>query len=142
MEHFDSELHDLVRLMQKELRESGNGLAVAAPQIGVTKQVVVYRLTTGDEGVLVNPRIRPLKGRWMYQEGCLSFPGMFWWVDRPNIVELTYFDKAGNEHRRTDDTIYGRLWQHEVDHLHGRLVIDLLNKTDRRKVERKMTVSV
>jgi peptide deformylase len=74
----------------------------------------------------------------MYREGCLSFPGRFWWIDRPAVVTMTYYDVKGNKHVREDNALAGRLWQHEVDHLKGRLFIDRLTKSHRKKFEREL----
>src|SRR4029079_16655880 len=69
------------------------GLGLAAPQVGVQKRVFVYDLHD-DEGpkVVLNPRIAESRGEWVYEEGCLSVPGLSWEIVRPNEVHLVGLD--------------------------------------------------
>jgi peptide deformylase len=107
------------------------GLGLAAPQVGVQKRLFVYDL--GDQpGVLVNPVIKETDGEWLYEEGCLSVPGLSWEILRPNRVHLVGYDLDGNEVDPEVDELAGRLFQHEFDHLDGKLLLEYLDEDQRR----------
>ena len=110
------------------------GLGLAAPQIGVQKRVFVYDLHD-EQGpkALVNPTISEARGEWAYEEGCLSVPGLHWEIVRPKEVHVTGYDLDGNEVSIEADELLARLMQHELDHLDGKLLIDLLD-ADQRKI--------
>ena len=117
----------LVRLVDDmfETMYDAPGIGLAAPQVGVQKRLFVYDL--GDEpGVLVNPVIKETDGEWLYEEGCLSVPGLSWEILRPNRVHLVGYDLDGNEIDLEVDELAGRLFQHEFDHLDGVLYADRL----------------
>ena len=107
------------------------GIGLAAPQVGVQKRLFVYDL--GDEpGVLVNPVIKETDGEWLCEEGCLSVPGLSWEILRPNRVHLVGYDLDGNEIDLEVDELAGRLFQHEFDHLDGKLLLEYLDEDQRR----------
>ena len=108
------------------------GIGLAAPQIGVQKRLFVYDLGEGDQHVLVNPEIVESEGEWLYEEGCLSIPGLSFEIVRPKIVHLRGRDLDGNEVELEADELLGRLFQHELDHLNGVLMLDLLDDDDRK----------
>lgn len=129
----DGRLARLADDMVSTLYEAA-GLGLAAPQVGVQKRLFVYDLRD-DEGpkVVVNPKISEARGEWVYEEGCLSVPGLSWEIVRPKEVHLTGVDLDGNEVSLEADELTARLFQHELDHLDGRLLLDLLD-ADQRKV--------
>jgi peptide deformylase len=129
----DGRLARLAEDMVSTLYEAA-GLGLAAPQVGVQKRLFVYDLRD-DEGpkVLVNPTISDSRGEWVYEEGCLSVPGLSWEIVRPKEVHLTGYDLDGNEVSLEADELTARLFQHELDHLDGKLLLDLLD-ADQRKV--------
>lgn len=113
------------------------GVGLAAPQIGVNRRVVVIRDPGRPEGQqrldLVNPVVQRTFGSEVpFEEGCLSFPGLYTDVIRPQGVELVYETPGQNElqHLRTDKVL-ARIILHEVDHLDGVLFVDHLNAVDR-----------
>jgi peptide deformylase len=109
------------------------GLGLAATQVGVNRRFFVYDLGDGTgPHSIVNPVIQESRGEWLYEEGCLSVPGLHWDIVRPNEVHLTGYDLDGNEVSIEADELLGRLFQHEIDHLDGVLLIDRL-EDDRRK---------
>jgi peptide deformylase len=108
------------------------GIGLAAPQVGVGKRLFVYDIGEGRE-VLVNPVISETDGEWVYDEGCLSVPEMSFEIVRPKRVHLTGLDLDGNEVSLEADELLARLFQHELDHLDGVLLLDLLDE-DQRKV--------
>jgi peptide deformylase len=123
----------LVRLVEDmfDTMYDAPGLGLAAPQVGVQKRLFVYDL--GDQpGVLVNPVIKETDGEWLYEEGCLSVPGLSWEILRPNRVHLVGYDLDGNEVDLEVDELAGRLFQHEFDHLDGKLLLEYLDDDQRR----------
>jgi peptide deformylase len=113
------------------------GIGLAAPQVGIGRRLFVYDLELGDEpGVLINPVITGTDGEWWFEEGCLSIPGEHFEICRPKQIEVTGFDLDGNEVSFEADELMSRLVQHELDHLDGRLMLDLLDE-DEAKAARK-----
>jgi peptide deformylase len=113
--------------------EPGSGLA--APQVGVQKRLFVYDVGQGPVAV-VNPQIVESDGEWVYDEGCLSIPGLSFELVRPRNVHLVGFDLDGNEVSIEATDLEARCLQHELDHLDGVLYIERLDD-DQRKVARK-----
>jgi peptide deformylase len=132
----DGRLAVIVEGMTSALYEA-HGLAVAAPQVGVLKRVFVYDMNEGDgPQVLVNPTIRESSGEWSYEEGCLSVPGLAWEIVRPRQVEVTGLDLDGNEVTFEADDLLARMFQHEIDHLDGVLLLDRLDEDQRKDAKR------
>src|SRR3954447_14973444 len=121
------------------------GLGLAAPQVGVQRRMFVYDLhdDTGPK-VIINPTVSEARGEWVYEEGCLSVPGLSWEIVRPKEVHLTGFDLEGNEVSIEADELTARLFQHELDHLDGVLLIDRLDADVRKqalKTLRELTMN-
>jgi peptide deformylase len=132
----DGRLAAIVEGMTGALYEA-SGLAVAAPQVGVLKRVFVYDMNEGDgPQVLVNPTIRESSGEWAFEEGCLSVPGLAWEIVRPKQVEVTGLDLDGNEVTFEADELLARMFQHEIDHLDGVLLLDRLDEDQRKDAKR------
>ena len=110
-----------------------DGIGLAANQVGVDKRIFViyYKLIdkTKDFLVLINPELTAFEGKYEYEEGCLSVPGIFENVIRPEKVEVKFQDIDGNEHKIEADGLLARVIQHENDHLDGILFIDRIPKT-------------
>ena len=128
----DGKLRRLVDDMFTTLYDSGNGIALAAPQIGVRKQIVVWDLGDGERHVIFNPEIVESDGEWVYDEGCLSIPGLYVEMVRPKTVLMRGVDMEGNVVEREADELEARMYQHELDHLHGVLMFDRM-EADQRK---------
>lgn len=111
------------------------GIGLAAPQVGVRKRFFVYDHGGGPE-VLINPEITEADGEWEYDEGCLSVPGLSWTIVRPKTVHITGYDLDGNDVSIEADEIVARLFQHELDHLNGVLLVDHLDDEQRREAMR------
>jgi len=121
----------LVDDMFGALYRSDNGLALAAPQIGVQKQVFVWDF--GEEpAVVFNPEIVESDGEWVYEEGCLSIPGLYVEIVRPKTVHLRGVDLDGNPVEWEADELQARMFQHELDHLNGVLMFDRMTPEQRR----------
>jgi peptide deformylase len=113
------------------------GVGLAANQIGVQKRLFVYDKGDGPV-VVVNPQILETSGEWIYEEGCLSVPGLSWEIARPNSVHLVGRDLDGNELDIQTEEFEARIFQHEVDHLNGFLLIDRLDHEQRKAAKRAL----
>jgi peptide deformylase len=125
----------LVRLTEEMITTmyEAPGLGLAAPQVGVQKRLFVYDLNDGGGAkVLVNPEIRESSGEWSYHEGCLSVPDLAFDIIRPKEIHLVGYDLDGNEVSVEADELLSRLYQHELDHLDGILLLDLLDDETRK----------
>jgi peptide deformylase len=108
------------------------GIGLAAPQIGVQKRFFVYDIGEGPEAI-VNPVITESRGEWYFEEGCLSVPGLSFEIVRPKEIHITGYDLHGNEVSLEADELLSRLFQHELDHLDGVLLLDHLDEKTRKK---------
>ena len=127
----DGKVARLVDDMFATLVDSGNGIALAAPQIGVQKQVVVWDIDDNPLAI-INPEIVESDGEWVYDEGCLSIPGLYVEMLRPKTVLVRGIDLAGESVEFEADELVARMFQHEIDHLNGVLMFDRL-EGDQRK---------
>lgn len=133
IENIDAKVAALAQSMIETMHDAP-GVGLAANQIGVQKRLFVYDKGDGPH-VVVNPIIVETSGEWLHDEGCLSVPGLNWEILRPNAVHLRGYDLDGNELDIETDEYEGRIFQHEVDHLDGVLLIERL--TDEQKKEAK-----
>ncbi|CAB4364473.1 MAG: peptide deformylase [Actinobacteria bacterium] len=121
----------LVDDMFDTLYESDSGIALAAPQIGVQKQIVVWDLDDAPMAI-INPVVVESDGEFVYSEGCLSIPDLYVDILRPNHVLVRGLDIDGNEVEIEGSELMGRLLQHEIDHLHGVLMFDRMTPDQRK----------
>jgi len=136
VEDIDGTLKQLADDMVQTMYEAP-GVGLAAPQVGVQKRMFVY--DTGDGAgpvTVVNPVLAEARGEWTFDEGCLSVPGLSWPIVRPKEVHLTGFDLDGNEISVAADEFLARVFQHEVDHLDGVLLVERLDDDQRREAKR------
>ena len=116
-------------------RLAGDGVGLAAPQIGDDRRLIVIddpRKVGRKPLVLVNPTIERTSGpSEPFEEGCLSFPGLYLTIRRRRGVRFRYFDLAGRQHRLADNGLLARIVQHEIDHLDGILFCDRLPRAGR-----------
>lgn len=127
----DGKVVRLVDDMFDTLVDSGNGIALAAPQIGVGRRVVVWDID-GEQLAIVNPEIVESDGEWVFDEGCLSIPGLYVEMVRPKTVLVRGVSLAGEVVEFEADELEARMFQHEIDHLDGVLMFDRL-EGDQRK---------
>lgn len=109
-----------------ELMREGKGVGLAAPQVGLPLRLFVCN-TTGnpqDDRIFVNPELGDLEGMVEANEGCLSLPEVTVPMRRAESATVTARDTDGREFRVTGKDLEARVWQHETDHLEGRLIID------------------
>ena len=119
---FDEKLHILLDDMY-ETMQSRDGVGLAAPQVGILKRAVV--IDVGDGKIeLINPEIVEESGEQTGSEGCLSVPGVFGEVTRPNVVTVKAQDRDGKWFKITGKELLARAFCHEIEHLDGKLVLD------------------
>lgn len=114
---FDERLHQLLDDMLETMRRE-DGVGLAANQVGLLKQVVVIEVD-GKVYELINPEIIKTSGEQTGPEGCLSFPGQYGLVTRPNKVTAKAFDRNGKSYKVTGEGLLARALMHETDHLKG-----------------------
>ncbi|MGI8755056.1 MAG: peptide deformylase [Acidimicrobiales bacterium] len=115
------------------------GLGLAAPQVGVQKRLFVWDLNDGSgPHTMVNPEIVESDGEWIYEEGCLSVPGLSWEIVRPNHVHVVGHDLDGNEVSLEASELAGRMFQHELDHLDGVLLVERLDPDQAKAAKRQV----
>ncbi len=149
IETIDQDVLDLIDDLIDTMREGATpGVGLAAPQLGVARAVIVAEPPPdyeGDEAIhrgaiaLVNPEIVLASGSpVVIEEGCLSCPGVTAEVERPSHVIVKGLDKNGNPVRLEVSGALARIFQHEIDHLHGRFFFDHLNPIKRQLVKARI----
>ncbi len=136
---FDEKLWILLDDMAETLVDA-NGVGLAAPQVGILRRVVV--IDVGDEIVeLVNPEILETSGEQDGMEGCLSVPGEYWMVKRPNHVKARAQDRRGDWFEIEGEELIARCICHECDHLDGHLYMEIAyRKLSDEEIERMHTI--
>ena len=129
VDRVDSKLRKLLDDMADTLYDA-NGVGLAAPQVGIPIRVVV--IDVGDGLIeMVNPVIRYKEGEQLGAEGCLSVPGIFGDVKRAEVVKVEFTDRKNKRKVLTGSGLLARCIQHELDHLEGRLFIDIAERLRR-----------
>lgn len=125
---------DLRRLGERmlQLMEEAEGVGLAAPQVGVGIRMFVSAPARegGSSRVVVNPRFVELSGADQAEEGCLSLPRVFVSMRRATRAVMQAVDTDGNPVELIGTGMEARVWQHELDHLDGRLIIDNMSPSD------------
>jgi len=138
-----------------ETMDAAQGVGLAAPQVDQSLRIFVIDpspfaeredLSEAEKQELLNARmafINPVKieesgPETVFEEGCLSIPGVYGKVKRPARITLEYYDTEGNKHRRTFDGLMARVIQHEYDHIEGILFTDLLSPLKKRMLKQKL----
>ena len=135
---FDDALRMLVDAMFDTLVEA-DGVGLAAPQVGVSERFFIVDLRRGENSryVFINPEILETSiEECPYEEGCLSIPGLYHEVMRPQKVKVQAQDLSGKHFTIEADGMLARVIQHENDHLNGILFIDHLDENDRSRMEK------
>ncbi len=116
-------LKELIEDMFETMYETG-GVGLAAPQVGILKQIVVIDVEDGNQYVLINPEITETEGEQTGPEGCLSVPGKSGTVTRPEKVTVKAYNEDMEPIELTGEGFLARAICHECDHLHGCLYVD------------------
>lgn len=126
VEKFDGRLHKLLDDMAETL-EQANGVGLAAPQIGILRRVVI--VDTGEKILeLVNPTLLETSGEQVGAEGCLSVPGKYGLVKRPNHAKVRAQDRNGNWYEAEGEELIARCFCHELDHLDGIVYTEVMER--------------
>ena len=119
------------------------GIGLAAIQVGVPKRVIVIDLSKEEERkpfYFINPRImKKSENNSTYEEGCLSVPGQFAEIDRPDQCHISYLDYNGQKKELKTEGLLATCIQHEMDHLEGILFIDYLSKLKKNFIVKKLS---
>jgi peptide deformylase len=139
---FDTpELHKFVEDMFESMY-AAKGVGLAAPQIGFARRIAVIDASNGEDAadkiVLINPTIVNAEGKQQGEEGCLSIPGFREQVRRAKRVTVRARNAKGEEFERTGEDLLARAFQHETDHLNGRLYITHISALKRDLMKRKI----
>lgn len=136
VEEIDGRIAQLAETMIATMYEAP-GAGLAANQVGVQKRLFVYDKGDGPV-VVVNPRIVESAGEWTFEEGCLSVPGLSWEITRPNEIYLVGYDLDGNELAIETSEYEGRIFQHEMDHLDGVLLVERLDEDQKKSAKKQV----
>jgi len=136
VEELDGALATLVDTMYTTMYDAV-GLGLAAPQVGVRKRLFTYDVGEGPR-VLINPEVVEAAGEVGFEEGCLSIPGLRFEVRRPERITARGIGLDGREEIFEDDDMLARVFQHELDHLDGLLLIDRLDPEARKQALREL----
>ena len=128
----DGKIVRIVEEMFDTLYDSDSGIGLAAPQVGIQRQIFVWDMDD-EPMVILNPTIVESDGEWVYEEGCLSIPGLYVEMTRPRTVLMKGIDMNGNEISLEADELEARLFQHELDHLNGVLMFDRMQPEQRKQ---------
>lgn len=120
---FNSRLHTLLDDMKETLLDSG-GVGLAAPQVGILRRVCVVQNEDDEVIELINPEIIYTKGKQTGLEGCLSVPGKYGIVTRPEVVRVRAQDRNGDFFEVEDSDLTARCFCHEIEHLDGHLFVE------------------
>lgn len=150
---FDRELREFAHAMHEAMRQA-NGIGLSANQVGVLQRVLVIEIPwrgnryekEGDEKrpwhdtpyTIINPEIIDRRGKIVYEEGCLSFPGIFGEVERSSQVRVRYQDLDGNRQQLEADGLLSVCLQHEIDHLDGIVFITHFSKIRMESVKQQI----
>jgi peptide deformylase len=142
VQKFDESLSALARRMFELMREA-RGVGLAAPQVGKNIRLFITNHSgkPEDDRVYVNPVVSEAEGEETAQEGCLSLPNINVDVGRPVTAKMNAKDLAGNPIDQAESGYITRIWQHELDHLNGVLIIDRMGPTakmENRKVLKEL----
>ena len=145
VEEFDGNLSDLVDNMYDTLYKIPNGIGLAANQVGENKSVLILDLGRGDSSTghepitMINPVIEYFSDEETEdQEGCLSIPTYYENVVRPNEIQVRYYDLDMKELTMEASDFLAKAIQHEVDHLHGKLIFERISPIRRTLAKSKL----
>ncbi|MEL6441659.1 MAG: peptide deformylase [Cyanobacteria bacterium J06621_8] len=129
----DDKIRSLIREMLQTMY-SADGIGLAAPQVGISKQLVVIDIAWNEPEkpplVLINPKITQFGATpTTAEEGCLSIPGVYMEVTRPDEVEISYRNELGKPCKLKTTGLLSRAIQHEIDHLNGVMFVDRVDNS-------------
>ena len=134
-----NKLHiDLIKNMTHTMYDS-NGIGLAATQVDFHERIIIIDISEEKNNliVLINPDILERTGSQVYQEGCLSVPGITEEITRPDNIYLTWQDIKGISYEAEPSGLLTVCIQHEIDHLEGKLMVDYLSPLKRDRIRKK-----
>lgn len=139
VEQFDDDLQVLIDDMFETMYDA-QGIGLAAPQIGISLRLFVLDLSDdkSQPRVFINPKIIEQEGKKSYQEGCLSVPGVYETVERAQKIKLKALARTGEQIVLEAEDLLADCLQHELDHLNGKVFIDLLSPLKRNIARKKL----
>ena len=139
IENIDNSITELAENMLETMYDAP-GIGLAATQVHVAKQLIVIDVSdTKDQPlVLINPEITEKRGERIYEEGCLSFPGVYAKVERADEITLKYQDLEGMTREMEADDLLAICIQHEMDHLNGKVFVDYLSPLKRNRIRKQL----
>lgn len=138
---FNEDLVKLLDSMWNLIKHDGKAMALAAPQISIHKRIFVMKDLNGNRHDVINPIIITTEGSEVNQEGCLSFPGIFIWKERPTFVKIKFKNIKGEDQELSFKKFEARCILHEVDHLDGKLFTEKLNHEQRKELKKRIKQS-
>jgi peptide deformylase len=139
--NIDGKLAEFIGNMFETMYEA-KGCGLAGPQVALSKKLFVMDVSAGKEArgriICINPQIVETKGKIVSEEGCLSFPGIYFEVERPEIVTVSAIDLDGKEFTFEAEGLAARCVLHEIDHINGKLFIEFLSPLKRDLLKRKI----
>lgn len=135
------EITDEIRDLLDDMIETmilAPGIGLAAPQVGHDLRMFVMNTEENQFDKIINPQVVESSGVSTFNEGCLSFPELFADVARPDWIKVRYLNEDGEEVEVERDGLWARCFQHELDHLDGRLLVDHLTQKQLRKMREEL----
>ncbi len=138
-----SRVDDALRALVDDMLETmydANGIGLAATQVDVPRRVIVLDVSEerDEPRVLINPEIVAREGVERTQEGCLSVPGYYDWVERAGRIRVQALARDGKSFELDAEGLLAVCIQHEIDHLDGRLFVDYLSELKRKRLRKKL----
>lgn len=132
VQEFDGILPRLAERML-ELMHEADGIGLAGPQVGCLERLFVCNVTGDpkDDQVFVNPQLSDFIGHAEGNEGCLSLPDVTVAVRRPAVCKIRALDVKGKPFELSAEDLLARCWQHEYDHLEGKMILDYMSEADK-----------
>ena len=140
VEDFNQDLKQLANNMFETMYEA-KGIGLAATQVAISKRLIVMDISQekNNKMVFVNPEITKKSTSFKsHDEGCLSVPGVYETVSRPDEVNILYYDLDGEKHLLEADGLLSVCIQHEIDHLDGKVFIDYLSRLKQGRITKKI----
>lgn len=139
VEAVDDEVRQIANDMLETMYDEG-GIGLAAIQVNIRQRIIVIDVSEDRDSpmFLINPEILELEGTEKMQEGCLSVPDFYDYVERAEKIRYTFLDIDGKQHEAWADGLLAVCIQHEIDHLDGKLFIDYLSTLKQQRLRKKL----
>lgn len=143
VENIDSALIETIHDMFVTMHNA-DGIGLAAPQVNINRSFALVDLSMIEEYkdtkpiTMINPKIKSSDGKIIFEEGCLSIPGVRAEIERPEKILVTYTDLSENEVELEADDFLARVIQHEIDHLNGKLFVDYCTPEQKQEINSEL----